>query len=153
MKNEQFLIRPALRKDISKIIDFQQKLAFETENERLNLSNLTAGVTAVFDDPSKGCYYVAQTNDVVVACLITTFEWSDWSNTKVMWIASLYVEKIWRGKGIFKQFYTYLKNLVKNSNDYKGIRLYVNKTNQNAESIYKRIGMDSGHYNLYEWMK
>lgn len=146
-------IRPATRVDIPKIIDFQQKLSEETEGETLNLAKLTAGVTAVFDDAYKGIYYVAEAEEKVVACLITTFEWSDWGNATVMWIASLYVEKPWRGKGIFKQFYTYLKNIVLTGHEYKGIRLYVNKTNLDAENVYKKVGMDGGHYNLYEWMK
>jgi L-amino acid N-acyltransferase YncA len=153
MTNPHIIIRPATRADIPVIIKFQQQLSEETEQETLDLAKLTPGVTAVFDDPNKGQYYVAEAEDKVIGCLITGYEWSDWGNAKTMWLASLYVDKDWRGQGVFKKFYSYLKNIVESGAEYRGIRLYVNKTNHTAELAYQKAGMNGQHYNLYEWMK
>ncbi len=153
MSQPQITIRPATKKDIPTIIEFQKKLSEETEFETLDDQKVTAGVAAVFDDPAKGCYYVAEVDGQVVGCFLTTYEWSDWGNAQVLWLASLYVQESWRGKGIFRSMYAYLKDLVESNPKYKGIRLYVNTSNTKAENVYKKLGMNGDHYKLYEWMK
>ncbi len=49
--------------------------------------------------------------------------------------------------------YTYIKEKVTNqSNDFRGIRLYVDKTNEAAQKVYDKLGMENHHYEMYEWM-
>jgi len=146
-------IRKAVKEDIRKIIDFQQKMANETENLILDTNIVTAGVKAVFDDKSKGNYYVAEDNDNVIASLMTTYEWSDWRNGCVLWIQSVYVLPEYRQKGIYKQMYNHLKELVKSSDKYLGLRLYVDLTNKRAQKVYEKLGMNGEHYKMYEWFK
>jgi ribosomal protein S18 acetylase RimI-like enzyme len=147
------LIREAKESDIPSLLDFQLKMALETENITLEISSLTLGVHRLFKDPTKGRYYVAEENSEVVGCLMTTYEWSDWRNGSVLWIQSVYVPKEHRSNGVYKKMYSYIQQLVENDPDLKGIRLYVDKTNQAAQHTYSKLGMNGEHYTVYEWMK
>ncbi len=146
-------IRDATLNDLATIIDFQFRMAIETEDLTLDRATVTHGAKAVFSDPSKGKYYVAEQNGLVIGCLMTTFEWSDWRNGNVLWIQSVYIDKKFRGEGVFRKLYTHVRALVSSNPDVKGIRLYVDKQNKAAQEVYQRIGMNGDHYLVYEWMK
>src|SRR5579859_7767863 len=106
------LVREATEKDIPSLLDFQLKMALETENITLEISALTMGVHRVFKDPSKGRYYVAEVDGEPAGCLMTTFEWSDWRNGTVLWIQSVYITKEHRGRGIYRAMYRHIRELV-----------------------------------------
>jgi len=146
-------VRLATINDIPSIIGFQLSMAQETENLTLDKSILRKGIENLFNDPAKGKYYVAQENDAVIGCLMTTYEWSDWRNGNVLWIQSVYVDKNHRGRSVYKKMYEHIKQLVSDSSDYRGIRLYVDKTNLNAQKVYQQLGMNGEHYQVFEWMK
>lgn len=146
-------IREAKPSDIQIITDFQIKMARESEGISLNHATVSRGVEAVFSDSALGQYFVAEINQQVVASLLITPEWSDWRNAKVLWIQSVYVVRDFRRKGIFKKMYHYLKEMVDSSAEYAGLRLYVDKTNTSAREVYRQIGMNGDHYELFEWMK
>ncbi|MBS1505247.1 MAG: GNAT family N-acetyltransferase [Bacteroidetes bacterium] len=147
------IIREATPKDIPSLLDFQLKMALETENITLEISALTLGVQRMFKDSTKGRYYVAEDNDEVIGCLMTTYEWSDWRNGTILWIQSVYVDKPHRGKGVYKELYNFIKKMVDEDPDMTGIRLYVDKTNLAAQTVYKKLGMNGDHYATFEWMK
>jgi len=146
-------IRPGLLFDIDIIADFQVKMAFETENMKLDPPTVNLGVTAVMDDPSKGKYWLAEVDGNVVGCLLTVPEWSDWRNGTVLWIHSVYVQPDFRKHGVFKALYSHLKEMVSDAPDLRGLRLYVDKTNTKAQKVYENLGMSGEHYHLFEWMK
>jgi ribosomal protein S18 acetylase RimI-like enzyme len=146
-------IRPGLLFDIQVIADYQIKMALETENMKLDPPTVELGVSAVFDDPSKGKYWLAESNGEVVGCLLTIPEWSDWRNGTVLWIHSVYVHPNYRKGGVYKSLYGHLKKMVEDSKEYRGLRLYVDKTNEPAQKVYEALGMSGEHYHLYEWMK
>lgn len=145
-------IRPATPEDATRIIDFQQKMAMETENVRLDSDVLSEGLKRLFDDPAKGKYYVAQEDNEVIGCLMTTYEWSEWRCGNVLWIQSVYIKPAHRSKGVFKKMYEYIQGLVTPESGYRGIRLYVDKTNVAAQKVYEKLGMNGEHYQVYEWM-
>ena len=147
------MVRQATEKDIPFIIDFQLKMALETERVQLNIHTLSQGVTQLFKDATKGRYYVAEDNKEVIGCLMTTYEWSDWRCGTVVWIQSVYVHEQHRGRGVYKQLYEHVRQLVANDVSLRGIRLYVDKTNHAAQAVYAKLGMNGEHYQLYEWMK
>lgn len=146
-------IRPGLLFDIGIIAEFQVKMAWETESMKLDPQVVNLGVTAVMDDPSKGKYWLAEFSGVVVGCLLTIPEWSDWRNGSVLWIHSVYIHPDYRRKGAYKALYTHLKEIVNEAKDLRGLRLYVDKTNLQAQRVYESLGMSGEHYHLYEWMK
>jgi ribosomal protein S18 acetylase RimI-like enzyme len=146
-------IRKATRADIPTLIDFQQKLAIETEGVVLNPAIVQQGMTAMFDDPSKGFYNVAVSENEIAGCHMVTFEWSDWRNGWAYWLQSVYVREDYRKYGVFRKMYESLKITVENDLGIVGLRLYVDKSNQRAQKVYQAMGMNGDHYTVFEWMK
>jgi ribosomal protein S18 acetylase RimI-like enzyme len=146
-------IRAARPADAPAIIDFQLRMARETEDLELDRGTVTRGVEAVFADPSKGRYWIAERAGRIAGCLLTTYEWSDWRNGTVLWIQSLYVLPDERGRGISRALYEHLKHRVEADPDLKGLRLYVDRRNEAAQRTYARLGMNGEHYGVFEWMK
>ena len=146
-------VRKAKPGDESSIVDFQIRMSRETEQIDLDRDIVNKGVNAVFNNPEKGIYFVAESGNKIIASLMITFEWSDWRNGNVYWIHSVYVLPEFRKKGVFKTMYLHLKNNVQKDENIRGLRLYVDKTNTNARKVYETLGMDGDHYLLFEWMK
>lgn len=146
------LIRKATPSDASPVIDFQLKMAWETEHMTLGQETVTKGVNAVFLDPSRGQYYVADADGQVVASLLITYEWSDWRNCNVWWFQSVYVLPDFRRQGIFRKMYTFIKDQAIEQG-IAGLRLYVETRNIRARKTYESLGMNSEHYSFYEWMR
>ncbi|SMD36392.1 Ribosomal protein S18 acetylase RimI [Reichenbachiella faecimaris] len=146
-------VRRAQAAEAQHIVDFQIDMARETEDVTLDRNIITPGVQAVFDDESKGWYFVAEVDGKIAGSLMITFEWSDWRNSMILWIQSVFVAKEFRGRGVYKALYKHIQQIVSESNDYAGIRLYVDKTNTNALQVYEKLGMDSQHYGMCEWIK
>ena len=145
-------IRKANPSDGPSIADFQIKMAWETENMALDPETVTKGVNAVFGDPSRGQYYVAEATGRTIASLLITFEWSDWRNCNVWWFQSVYVVPEFRRQGIFRKMYAYIRHIAEEQ-DIAGLRLYVETKNERARKTYEALGMSSEHYSFYEWMR
>jgi GNAT superfamily N-acetyltransferase len=146
-------IQKAALTHVDVLIDFQQRLALESEGVQLSGETLRAGMNAMFTDPSKGSYYIAMEDEVIVGCHSVTFEWSDWRNGMVWWLQSVYVKESHRKKGIFKMMYDNIITIIKGQPELIGLRLYVDKSNTRAMKVYESMGMDGSHYTVYEWMK
>jgi GNAT superfamily N-acetyltransferase len=150
---EMLTIRQGTQQDHQLLVDFQLAMAIETEQLQLDRPTVEKGVQRVLDEPVRGTYWVAEANGKLVASLLTLSEWSDWRNGEVIWVHSVYVVSEYRRKGVFRQMYLRLKQEVETRNDLKGLRLYVEKNNQNAQSVYRSLGMTDEHYQLFEWLK
>ncbi len=146
-------IRKAVANEAGTIVDFQVAMARETEDLALDAATVRRGVEAVFAEPTRGTYYVAEINGQVAGALLVTYEWSEWRNGTVWWIQSVYVPANYRGQGVYKAMYNYLKDIVLADDSLKGIRLYVEKSNHRATAVYNAMGMTDQHYNLFEWLK
>lgn len=145
--------RDANLRDLLDIVSFQIAMARETEDFELNRHVVTRGVEAVFEDRQLGRYFVAESGNDVVASLLITPEWSDWRNGVVWWIQSVYVKPEHRRKGIYAGLYQHVKKIAESNESVKGIRLYVDRRNTAAQDVYRRLGMNGDHYQVFEWMK
>lgn len=142
------------REHLDTLVEFQLKLAKETEGISLEPDTVREGVSRVLENPNLGEYYVAlNSNNDIQGMLLTIREWSDWRCASVLWIHSVYIPVKHRKKGIFKNLYEHIKARVKTNADFAGIRLYVDKTNQDAIQVYKALDMSDEHYSLFEWLK
>ncbi len=146
-------IREARHDEAALITAFQIDMAKETENIVLQEPVITAGVLEVFNDSTKGMYYVAESGNEVIACMLITQEWSDWRNGKFLWFQSVYVKPAFRGLGVFRAMYAYMKSMVESDRNLRGLRLYVFHTNKNAQAVYRSLGMEGQHYRMFEWVK
>lgn len=147
------IVREAKENDIKSIVDFQLQMAKETEGIVLDKPTVNMGVSAVLNDISKGRYYVAEIEGQIIGSLLTTFEWSDWRNGTILWIQSVYVLPAFRRKGVYRNMYAHIKNLVLTNKNLNGIRLYADKSNMPAQKTYKKLGMSPDHYVTFEWLK
>jgi GNAT superfamily N-acetyltransferase len=145
--------RRAYLDDLQSIVDFQLAMAWETEALRLDRAVCAEGVRAVFENPSLGVFYVAESDARVVGVTLTTYEWSDWRNGVVWWIQSVYVLPEFRRQGIYSGIYAHIRSLAEADSSVRGIRLYVDRRNTPAKEVYTRLGMNGEHYQVFEWMK
>ena len=150
MGDSQIIVRQAEPRDAVHIVGFQQDMALETEGKTLDESSISAGVDAVFGDPDKGFYLVAEVNGDVVGSLLITYEWSDWRNATFWWIQSVFVDADYRRRGVYTAMHDYVLTQARESEDICGVRLYVERSNHIAQQTYKSLGMDHSHYDLYE---
>ena len=147
------LVRKEKAEELNSILNFQLAMAKETENIELDQSIVKRGITAVFEDPSKGCYFLVEEGGKVIGSLLTTYEWSDWRNGMILWIQSVYVIPGFRRKGAYSALYLHIKKMVNENPSMNGIRLYADKSNITAHKAYEKLGMNSDHYITFEWLK
>ena len=70
MTMDDLTIRTGTREDAPAIVDFQIRMAAETEDMELDADTVTRGVAAVFDDPAKGEYWVAESGGQIIGSLL-----------------------------------------------------------------------------------
>lgn len=150
-----YATRPATPEDAETIARFNQAMALETEGKQLDLPTLVAGVRAVFEEPGHGRYLVATATGgpdggMVVACLMITYEWSDWRNGRFWWIQSVYVAPDHRRRGVFRQLYDAVRAMGEREGGVCGYRLYVEQDNQPAQATYRHLGMAPTVYRVFE---
>ncbi len=142
-------------REIEKIVDFNIRMAQETENKILDRKTISAGVENLMNHPEWGFYIVAESNRQIVGSLMITYEWSDWRNGLFWWIQSVYVIPEFRRKKVYSRLYQFVKKTAeKHSFDQNltviGFRLYVEKSNRIAQKTYKTLGMIETSYALFE---
>ena len=143
------IIRNATVEDAESIADFQVAMALETENKKLDAANVLTAVKAVFEDSKKGFYLVGEVDGKVAGSLMITYEWSDWRNSNMWYIQSVFVTKEYRGLGVFKSLYKKVIELAKEKN-VMYVRLYVETENELAQRTYESLGMKRMPYYMYD---
>src|SRR5438552_19056552 len=138
-------IRDAAAHDAATVVDFQLAMARETEEVGLDRDVVTHGVKAVFDDRSRGRYFVAEQDGRVVASLLITYEWSDWRNGVVWWIQSVYVRPDMRKQRVYTGLYDHVRRSAEKTDSVKGIRPYVDRRNTDAQAVHRRPRMNGDH--------
>ncbi|NQV16744.1 GNAT family N-acetyltransferase [bacterium] len=146
-------VRKAGTQDVPQNTAFNTAMAMETESLELDPTILKKGVEAVMSDPLKGFYLVSELENRIIACLLITFEWSDWRNGLFWWNQSVYVDKEFRRQGVCKRMYEHLEETVREKKDIAGLRLYVEINNDAAQSTYNELGMEKPKYVLFEALK
>ncbi len=147
--NIDFKIRKGKIEDLEIIVDNNIKMAEETEGKRLDYNTVRKGVENALKDPEKGEYYVVESKGRIVGQLMITKEWSDWRNCNFLWAQSVYTLPEFRGRGIFSSLFNYVEKIAK-KNFCCGLRLYVDKHNEKALKVYKKLGMIESDYLFIE---
>jgi len=144
-------VRDADGRDLSAIVDFNRRLALETEDKVLDVATVTAGVHRGFAHPELCRYFVAEVDGRVVGTTMVTFELTDWRNGVLWWLQSVYVEEEFRRAGVFRALYRHIADRAREDQDARGLRLYVHGDNQRAMRTYEAMGMAKAAYQLYEY--
>jgi ribosomal protein S18 acetylase RimI-like enzyme len=135
-------IRRATPADLPTLVEFNCRLAAESEGQTLEPAVVTAGVQAALEDPHKGPYYLAVEGDVILGQMQITFEWSDWRNGWLWWIQGVYVRAEARRRGVFRSLYEHVYQAARRDPQVIGLRLYVERDNHSAQETYLRLGME-----------
>jgi ribosomal protein S18 acetylase RimI-like enzyme len=150
----QLTIRPALIDDVDAIVSFSAAMAWETEQRRLDEARLREGTLSLLNTPSLGFFMVAETREserpLLVGQLMITYEWSDWRNGAFWWIQSVYIDPVWRRRGVFRRMHDAVMASAKAATNVCGVRLYVEQDNQTAQTVYRRLGLSLSSYKVYE---
>ncbi len=143
-------VRDARADDHATIVAWNIALAAESEGKTLDPAVVGAGVRRVLDDPALGRYFIAEAGGHAVGQMMLTFEWSDWRNGMFWWIQSVFVDPTRRGVGVFAALYRHVETQARASGAVRGLRLYVHDGNEKAVAVYRRMGMEDGHYRVME---
>jgi ribosomal protein S18 acetylase RimI-like enzyme len=147
-------IRQAELQDAEVLVGFSAALAWETEGRKLDLGTLMKGTRALMAASERGFFILAEHDEgelrKPVGQLMITFEWSDWRNGMFWWVQSVYVAPPWRRRGIYRFMHHHIVERAKADPAVCGIRLYVEQTNQAAQSVYQRVGLAPSGYWVYE---
>lgn len=146
----QITVRAARREDAEFLVRGNAEMALETEHLSLDLDRLREGVHALFDDPSRGLYWIAEVEGRRAGQMMITYEWSDWRNGSFWWIQSVYVVPAFRSQGVFRSLYRHVENLARNDGGVCGLRLYVEQENSRAQATYEKCGMSATVYRMFE---
>ncbi len=142
----QIQIRLARPDDWQTIVDFNSRLATESEGKELDRQHVEPGVQAVLADARKGRYLVAEVEDRIVGQLMHTYEWSDWRNGDIWWLQSVYVVPEHRRQGVFRALFDCLQHEAEADPAVVGLRLYVEDNNTHAHETYRNLGLAPGGY-------
>ena len=142
-------VRDAVRADLAFLVECNAAMALETEHKTLDREVLTRGTRAVFDDPSRGFYLVAERDGEKVGCLLITFEWSDWRNGDWWWFQSVYVVPHARRGGVFRALHAEVERRARAAPRVIGLRLYVERDNAHAKRTYASLGMEEEPYEVF----
>lgn len=143
------LLRDATPADVEALVEFNAAMAWETEHKRLDPAVLRPGVAAVFDDPRRGFYLVAEREGAVIGGLLVTYEWSDWRCGDWWWLQSVYVRPPARGQGVFRALFDAVVVRAQAARAV-GLRLYVEQHNHAAQRTYERLGMRHDSYRMMD---
>ena len=151
----EITVRGAVAGDIRVLVDFNLRMAEETEGKSLDGETLAAGVEAVVvgtesEGVPTGRYLVAEVDGRVVGALMHTWEGSDGRNGVVWGLQSVVVEPEVRRRGVFRLLYETLRSQARNDERVVGLRLYVEGDNRGAQATYARLGMSSSGYTVME---
>ena len=145
-----YFVRPATPDDWQHVVDFNLRLARETEHLQLDPAVLIPGVQAALADPAKARYFLAVAGTQVVGQLMHTYEWSDWRNGMIWWLQSVYVVPEHRSSGVFRALFDHLRTAAHTDPGVVGLRLYVEDENQRARDVYARLGLEPGGYSVMQ---
>ena len=145
------MIRAGTMEDLEALVEGNISMARETEGLALDPETVREGVRAALAGEVNATYRILERSGRVMAQLMITTEWSDWRATRVWWIQSVYVWPEGRRQGAYRALYEQVLQEAREAGA-GGVRLYVDNRNGGARETYSVLGMDGGHYQVFEQM-
>ena len=144
-------VRSATLDDLPIIVEFNCRLAWETEHTRLDMPTITRGVRRALTQPEMCRYFVAQEpGGEVIGQAMVTYELTDWRDGVLWWFQSVYVAEPHRGHGVFRALFDHIVQAAGAAPDVRGLRLYVERENARAQRVYQQLGLAPSGHLVYE---
>ena len=142
-------IRLASENDVDVLARFEVQSAKETEQYCLDFATARNAIAYFVNSWDKGFYLVMEANkEDLVGCVRVTKDFATWENSEIWWLRSMFVQPNYRRKNVATQL---CKEIIKMSSKHAcSVRLFVDKHNSNAKSLYKSLGFMESRYELYE---
>ena len=147
--NKIIEIRIADISDLQIIFANNIKVSQETKNKKLNQSTIRNGVEEVLNNSNLGWYYLAEIDGNNAGQLMITREWTDLRNGYFWWIQSVFVQKIYRQKGVYTSLHKHVLSRAKKMG-VVALRLYMDSKNKSAQKVYEQLRVKNSHYLFYE---
>jgi len=145
-----FVFRKGEVKDVEALVEFNCRLAQETESRCLDAEIVRRGVLRGLMLAPEVRYFVAEENGRVIGQLMLTREWSDWRDGWMIWLQSVYVQAEFRGTGVFRRLLEHAMQDVSETDAAVNSRLYVEHDNLAAKAVYQKLGFVSAGYEVME---
>lgn len=146
-------IRRATPSDLETVVEFNRRLALESEGKQLDVNVLRRGVEKALKRPEYCLYFVAEQNAEPIGQMMITYEWSDWRDGVLWWLQSVYVIEPERRKGVFRALFQHVEELARTMPEVVGLRLYVEEHNRTAQETYLRHGFQPAGYYVLEKLR
>ena len=146
----QVTIRRATADDVEILVDFNCRLAAETESKTLDTEIVRRGVARGMEQGDEVVYFVAEFDTQIVGALMLTREWSDWRDGWMVWLQSVYVQQKYRGRGVFRTLLNHVLDVLQDQPDVLAVRLYVENQNSRAQAVYAKSGFKDPAYRVLE---
>ena len=142
-------IRRAVKGDLETIVEFNFRLAEESEGVTLDRDRLRSGVANALGDVRRAFYLIAESGGSPVGQLMVTYEWSDWRDGEFWWLQSVYVHPEFRRQGVLKALYAKVLQMA-TEQSVCGVRLYVEHENDVAKAAYRSFGLSPAIFEMFE---
>ncbi len=145
-------IRNARPSDAELIVQFNRRLAIDSEDNIPDLATLRRGVARALVRPEFCRYFLAEEGDNLIGQVMITYEWSDWRDGILWWLQSVYVVPDHRRRGVFSSLHEHIRALAVVDPDVRGLCLYALASNARALATYENCGMRQNGYVVLEDM-
>lgn len=149
-RSAELSIRSAALGDLPTLVDFNTRLAWETEHKRLDADTIARGVRRALSQPALCRYFVAERSGQIVGQAMITIELTDWRDGVLWWLQSVYVAESSRGGGVFRALFDHIRCLAESDPEVRGLRLYVERENEQARRVYEQLGLAPSGHLVYE---
>lgn len=143
-------VRDAGAQDVDHIVEWNLRLAEESEDKALDRDILAEGVRRGMLHPELCRYFIAELDGTPVGTTMLTYELTDWRCGVIWWLQSVFVEPDARERGVFRAIYAHIESMAKRDPDVRGLRLYVRFDNERARRTYEAMGMSPSGYEVFE---
>lgn len=149
--------RPAIAADIDTILEFSRALNVEdpsfTGQVHFDEPAVRTALVQLLQNPSLGRVWLVYASDRPIGYVVLTLGFSLEYHGLDAFIDEIYLAPTYRGQGIGKQVLAFVENEARRLG-VKALHLEVERHNQRARSLYRRLGFsDQERFLLNKWLK
>lgn len=113
----EIVFRKVKYEESALVARFQYDMAKETEGKELIVDEVKKGIDTIFLNPNIGFFLVGATKqeDKAISSELITFSHDIYRNTHLWWFQSVFVEKDYRGTGVFKGMFHEVEKINKDN--------------------------------------
>lgn len=148
-EDNRIQVRRAKIEEVEFFAENTARLAFETEGKVCDESRTVEFTSRGFQFPEKTSFWIASLEGKDVASMCLTTEFNVVKNKFYSWFQSVYIHNEHRGKKIFNTMFK-CAEFFSRSQGHAGLKLYVERENLVARSVYLKKGFSFPNCEILE---